>query len=211
MLLVRARNGEWWDSNVGSWWVSISAESRGSAARRWRSAASISPSADKGLMIWGRTLADWKALRLRFLGVEAVAVVVVTAVEVTAVLVVAVAVGVGVGVVVMVAVTVVVMEEPEVGIGMGEGKEEELVICREFPSEISEVLGIEEEVVVVMGTRTTGVMAMEEVGLDESLRIFWGRIGILEGLEGLLETEALMEASVITGVGRGEDTEPELG
>lgn len=86
MLLVRARNGEWWESNAGGGWESIRSASKGSAIRRWRSEASISPSADRGLMIWGRSLDDWLAPRLRFLGVDAVGVV--TVVEVTAALVV---------------------------------------------------------------------------------------------------------------------------
>lgn len=115
----------------------------------------ISPSADKGLIIWGRTLADWTALRLRFLGVDAVGVV--TDVEVTAVLVVA------------EVEAMVVEEEAVVGIGMAEVDEEESVICRDLASEVCKVVTEEEE---LTGVRTTGVVAMVEVGLDESFRIF---------------------------------------
>ena len=118
----------------------------------------ISPSADRGLMIWGRTLADWTALRLRFLGVDAVGVE--TVVEVTAVL-------VDAEVEVMV-VVVVEEEEAVVGIGMAEGEEEESVICWALASEVCKV-GMKEELTAV---RTTGVVAMVEVGLDDSFRIF---------------------------------------
>lgn len=57
----------------------------------------------------------------------------------------------------------------------------------------------------------TELEAMVEEGVAESLRIFWGRIGILEGLEDLREILELMEESVAgEGACRG-DVEPELG
>lgn len=58
--------------------MSISGASKGSAARRWRMANSISPSADKGLITWGRALAAWEALRRRFLAEAGVAGVMAT-------------------------------------------------------------------------------------------------------------------------------------
>lgn len=59
MLLTRARNGGWKESNIGGLWVSINAASRGSEFRRWRRAASTSPSLDNGLMIFGNILEGW--------------------------------------------------------------------------------------------------------------------------------------------------------
>lgn len=47
----------------------------GSAARRWRRARSISPEADKGFMIIGKTLADCDEFLLLFLLVVAAVVV----------------------------------------------------------------------------------------------------------------------------------------
>lgn len=118
MLLLRAKNAEWCNSNCGEGSVSIKETRRGSTERRCLSALSISPSADKGLMIWGKTLDDFGALFRRFL--EVVVVVVVIAPLVT---------------------------------------------------------------VEADGTVVSWVCPLED-GVDESFRIFCGRIGILEGLEG---------------------------
>lgn len=86
--------------------MSIKEPRSGSAERRCKSALSISPSADKGLMIWGKTLDDDFGVLFRRLLVDT-------------------------------------------------GVAEDAVVCGVF-----------------------------EEGREESFRIFWGRIGILEGLEG---------------------------
>lgn len=46
--------------------MSIRLARSGSAARRWRRARSISPSADKGFIILGKSLTDWKEFLLLF-------------------------------------------------------------------------------------------------------------------------------------------------
>lgn len=123
MLLLRAKNAEWCNSNCGGGSVSIKETRSGSTERRCRIALSISPSADKGLMIWGKILDDFGVLLRRLLAV------------------------------VLVIATVVAVD--------GDGT---AVVCGGFPF---------------------------EVGVEESFRIFWGRIGILEGLDGFGETSTV--------------------
>lgn len=113
MLLLRAKNAEWCNSNCGEGSVSIKETRRGSTERRCCSALSISPSADKGLMIWGKTLDDFGALFRRF-----------------------------------------------------------------FVTVIAPLVAVDAD-----GTVVSGVFPLED-GVEESFRIFCGRIGILEGLEG---------------------------
>lgn len=68
-----------------------------------------------------------------------------------------------------------------------------------------------EEVVMLTGVREGVVLgATVEVELDESFRIFWGRIGILEALEDMWETLEWMEEASVTRVGCGGDVESDL-
>lgn len=75
MDLERARKGGWREeSKVGGRWVEIRGERRGSEERRWRRAASISPSQDRdraaGRMgFWAKGLGCWKGVILCFLEV----------------------------------------------------------------------------------------------------------------------------------------------